>query len=306
MRVFGRVLKVVLRSEEARREITFESKESNLKIVVSGAKYLSGQQDEFTVDIYNLDYVVITSLIAQKYTSIQVFAGYQENVFRVFSGQVIYIANSLENRSTRVCRLICINNLSGLYQNKLNLTLKSGINMYSALEYIMMRAGINNASLSPRFREEVIPEIVNAVGSPANVLDTISKQQGISISGDSSDSSSVVTLWDRLGSEKIYKLTPQNGGIINGYPTLTKNGLTLTALPVANFKPGDCIVIDNKFIDMSIDNVDQAVSENVGFYLDPEGRYKITQLVYNLSTTDQNFTVKITAKTMNYFENLVK
>lgn len=279
----------------------------NLIIEISGHKYLSSLKDEFVIDIFNLTYSEVAKLLLYKYDQVEVFAGYKSSgVHKIFDGKILYISNERESRETSIVHIICVSKLLGLYNSKLNLTMNSGINMYAALDFICKRAGIPNSNISEEFKRQFLTSITNVKGSLASYLDTFTTNA--TTYGVQSDSSngSIVSIWDLKRSDaRLINIKLESGMIIKGYPTLTTDGIRFSSLPVFNYMPGDTLLLDNRLIDMSITNVEQATESQLGLYLDANNKYVIYELTYNLTNGGGAFDVKILSKSKSLLLNVI-
>ena len=128
----------------------------DLSLDIKINKYLGSVKDNATIRISNLTYYEIVTLIEGKFTDVEIKAGYKEiGSHTVFKGGVIYISNSLGDRKTNTAIILCASNLVAKYQQKnLNLSIHSGVNIYSAIKTICKHAGIRNTNISTQFKKE--------------------------------------------------------------------------------------------------------------------------------------------------------
>jgi len=307
MKVWKRKLIVKFKSSLSKKIMSFgENEKSNLLIEIKGSKYLSSLKDEFVIDIFNLTYAEIAKLISLKYDDIEIFAGYETiGIRKIFSGKVIYISNERESRETNIVHVICVSKLLGIYNSRLNLTLNSGINMYAALNFIIKRGGVKNSNVSEEFKRKFVTDVMSAKGKVSSILDTFTNNSNsYTVQADASQES-IVSIWDLKRSDaRIVEIKPENGMLINGFPTLTTDGVMLQSLPVFNFMPGDTLIIDNRLIDMSINSVSQATSSQLGTYLDKNNKYVLYQINYSLSNQDGDFKLILKSKAKSILMNI--
>lgn len=313
-KIWERQLIVKLKSKMNKTMMQFghNTDDRNLIINVNGNKYLSSLKDEFVVDIFNLTYGEIAKIIVYKYDEIEILAGYKSSgVHKIFEGKILDVSMDRESRETNVVHVICVSKLLGLYNSRLNLSLNSGVNMYAALDFILKRAGIQGSNISEEFKRQFITDTLSAKGTASSFLDVFTKNStSFAVQADSSNGA-IVSIWDMKRTDsRVVHIRPENGLLIRGYPTLTSDGVRLTALPIFNFMPGDTLVIDNRLIDISISTVQEATQTQLGFYLDKNNQYLLVELNYNLSNADGEFEVKMKAKAksmlMNMFGGVVR
>lgn len=300
MKAWMRLLKVTLTSEEMCKQITFGDREDNqLAINIIGYKYLSTLKDNFSIEINNLTYNEITYLLAGKFNLCKIEVGYRDLGYHtIFDGGILYISNKMNSdRTSNTVYIICASKLIAQYNNKkLNLSLRSGINMYSALKFICEQAGVNNCRISDEFRTKIINETLNTSSNLSTIIENITSSSDTYFStSDSSEGGSIINIGDSYReNERVIKLNEDNILLVNGYPKLSTNGLTITTLPTFNFIPSDVIVIDNSLLDISLTSYDEVKSTpNIGAYLDSDSKYFITQVSYSLSNRDDEFTCEL-------------
>ena len=312
--IFGRVLRVVFYSNETGDKIQYstEDESRSLVIEISGTKYLSLMKDEFVIDIYNLTYSEVLRLIKLKYDSVEIYAGYQTaSVSRIFKGKVFYISMGRESRETSIAHIICVSEMVGVYNSKLNLSLNSGINMYAAVNYALRKSGVRDINLSEQLKRRYLQELDVHKGSSTNIIqDLLSSYSRFSSQVDSSSNASV-SIWDLKRSDRRkIRINTKNGMVINGPPTLTTDGLRFESLPVLNYMPGDILLIDNSIILMTITSLQEAQTTNLGLYLSKMneeglGEYLLYKIDYSLSNRDGDFKVTLLAKTASLLEGLL-
>lgn len=312
--IFGRVLRVVFYSSETGDKIQYstEDESRSLVIEVTGTKHLSLMKDEFVIDIYNLTYSEVLRLIKLKYDSVEIYAGYQTtSVSRIFKGKVFYISMGRESRETSITHIICVSEMVGVYNSKLNLSLNSGINMYAAVNYALRKSGVRDINLSEQLKRRYLQELDVHKGSSTNIIqDLLSSYSRFSSQADSSSNTSV-SIWDLKRSDRRkIRINTKNGMVINGPPTLTTDGLRFESLPVLNYMPGDILLIDNSIILMTITSLQEAQTTNLGLYLSKMneeglGEYLLYKIDYSLSNRDGDFKVTLLAKTASLLDGLL-
>lgn len=305
-----RILTVTFTSNKLKKKLVFgenylQNKE-DLSIEVSGYKYMSTLKDSCTIKIKNLSYLEIVQLIKGEYYDVEVKAGYRSTGAQtVFKGGVLYISNSLGDRKTTTAIILCASNLVAKYgQSRLNLSLNSGINMYSALNFICRRAGIPNTNISTQFKKQFITEIANINDTAASWIDKLSDSNQNYITNSDEITNGFVSIYDASKSNaRIIKLNSNNIQLIGGYPKLNKDGLSITITPLLSLMCGDVIKIDNSLIDISVTN-NTEVSKNYGYYLDEDGLYTVYQIEYQLQNRGENFYYNIIGKSRSLISNI--
>lgn len=313
IKAWMRDLEVILTSATLKNSITFggnwKKGKEDASIIVTGNKYLSSLKDEFTVKISNLTYAEIINLTAGQYFTIEIKAGYRtssttSNANSIFKGEVMYISNELNSNKTHTVIILCASKLIAKYgQTRMNLSLNSGINMYSALSFIAKRAGMSNVHIDESLRQRIIRETSSVSSTAQSWLQVFTSKNNFVANTDLT-SGSVLTVINPYKTNNRVITLDSNKIILSGdYPKLTTDGLTLDCMPTFNFMPADVIQLDNSIIDISATSKSDVYS-NVALWLDNNGKYMIYELNYNLSNRGQNYIVTIKAKSRSLYTKI--
>jgi len=304
-----RILSIKLISKKFKTSLTFGDNWKkggiDLNIYVNGTKYLSPMKDECVVTITNLTYKELITLINGEFYEIEIYTGYRNaNEFIIFKGGVLYISNELGDRKSNDVKILCSNLLVAKYgQSKMNISLNSGINMYGALKFITQRAGIKNGYIDEKFKRFTLKESEAQTQNITSWLDTLGRTQGFVMNGDSSLGSDVSIWSPYISNRRVIKLRDDNIILTGGYPTLSSEGLNLAVMPTINLCPGDTIILDNSIIDIGTDSRDEAM-KNLGQFLDRDGKYVITEIEFELSNRDADFSYKIKARAKSLWNRI--
>lgn len=312
IKAWMRQLEVILTSTKIKQKITFGNNWKkglyDLDIKVEGTKYLSSLKDRFTVTISNLTYKEIVNLISGEYYDIEIKAGYRSSECKsIFKGGVLYISNIMNDRQTNRVVILCASNAVAKFgQKRMNLSMKSGINMYSAISYICKKAGMNssNVYIDNEFKNRVLTENEIAENNITTWVDLLCDKKGWVVNSDSILGSNI-SIWDpyRKDRRKII-LDNSNIILIGGYPTLDSDGLKLTVMPTISFCPGDTIQIDNSIINIGVTSESEAY-KNLGQFMDKDGNYIIYQIDISLSNRSSDFNYSLKCKSKSLWSNLV-
>lgn len=292
-----RILEVILSSDTLKNSKVFgnnwEKGKTDLNISVEGTKYLSPYKDEAVVRITNLTYKEIVELINGKYYNIEIKCGYRpDNKFTIFKGGVLYISNELGDRKSNDVIILCANKLVCKYgQSRMNLSMNSGINMYSGIKFILEKSGVKNSYIDESFKKRILQENEVQNKTITSWLDTLSNNEGLICNADSS-STNDFSLWNPNNNLRVVKFSDDNIILTGGYPTLDSEGLKLAVMPTINIVPGYAVIVDNSIIDIGTTSRDEAY-KNVGQFLDPEGIYVVMELNFSLTNRDSDFSFKM-------------
>ena len=310
MKVWMRTLTVTFTSKALKKSMTFgnnyKEDKPDLNIDVQGYKYMSTLKDACTIRISNLTYNEIVQLIQGQFYDVEVKAGYRSiGEFTIFKGGVLYISNSLGDRKTNTAIILCASDLVAKYgQSRLNLTLNSGINLYSAINFICKRAGVPNTNISTQFKKQFLKDIANVNNTAGSWIDNLCNNNQNYITNTDGGTNSSFSIYDASKSNsRILKLNSNNVEIVGGSPQLTNDGLTFSLMPTLNLMCGDVIQIDNSIISIAVESQEE-VKKNYGYYLDKEGMYTIYQIKYNLQNRGSNFSYNIVAKSRSLISNI--
>lgn len=271
-----------------------------LSVNVTGNKYMSTLKDNCTVKISNLSYVEIVQIIMGQYYNIKVECGYKSSsLMTVFDGGVMYISNLRESVDTNTVTLLCASHLVASYgQRRINLSFNSGINLYSAINFVCKVGGVPNPNISTQFKKRFLDEITNASNqTAAEWVSGQTNKNGSYISSSDCVGNSFMTMFDASKSNsRVIKLNTDTLLLTNGFPRLTSDGLVFSVMPTFAFQCGDTIVMDNAIIQINVDSQSEAM-KNLGGLLDKNGQYMIFEIHYMLQNRGQNFYFEIHAKT---------
>ena len=309
MKAWMRLLTVELTSTLTKQKITFGDKQDDFSIKVNGTKYLSCLKDSCVVTISNLSYTQIVQLTYYKFTQIEVKAGYRTTgSVSIFKGYILSISPKQQSKIENEVYLLCTSKMLGLYNDRLiNLSLNSGINMYSALSFIGKYAGIPHSNISESFKNKVITRCINTSGGAASIIEQLVNQGQTYVAQTDNTLDSIITIWDVYRTDKrVMELRKDNIIINHGYPTLSSEGLTLYVLPTFNFMPGDVIKIDNAIIDISTSSIEEVKSTpSKAVYMDEFGEYMIYQVEYSFENRGETFELKLTCKKKDLLKGVV-
>lgn len=286
MKAWMRELQVKL--SNGKQVITFTDP---LNIEVEGSKYMSALKDSCVVTISNITYSEIVTIINGKFYEVEVLFGYKSagNIKTIFKGGLVYISNKLGNHKDNQVILICASQLIARFgQAKLNLTINSGINIYSALNLVSKMSGIRNANISKQLQKTIL-DSAKSDSSITSWLNRLTDEDSSMILSTDSSYGNVFSIYDAdWQNGNIFPLTRDNIQLTGGYPRMNANGATINILPTFNFQPGDIVKIDNSLFDISVSSLDEAQSSMKGLYLDPDQTYMVFQVDYSLGnrTTD--------------------
>lgn len=272
---------------------------ADLSISISGNKYMSTLKDNCTIKISNLTYVQIIQIISGEFYNVKVEAGYRtSSVTTLFEGGVMYISNLRESVETNTVTILCASHLVARFgQRRINLSFNSGINLYSAINFVCKVGGVPNPNISTQFKKKFAEDIINANASAASWVDILTKQNGSYIASSDCIGNSFMTLFDASKSNaRVIKLNEDNLILTNGFPRMTTEGLVFSMMPTFAFQCGDTIVMDNSLIQINVQSQSDA-TKNWGGLLDENGQYMIYEIHYQLENRGQNFFLEINAKT---------
>lgn len=307
VKAWMRILRITLTTKSPgqngkNKQLVFEENESGvgLAISVNGNKYMSTLKDNCTVKISNLTYVEIVQIITGQFYNIKIECGYKSSgVQTIFEGGVMYISNLRESVDTNTVTILCASHLVVSYgQRRINLSFNSGINMYSAINFVCKVGGVPNPNISTQFKKQFLEGIENAHNqTAAEWVNDQTTKNGSYISSSDCIGNSFMTLFDANKSNaRVIKLNKDTLLLTNGFPRMTADGLVFSVMPTFAFQCGDTIVMDNSLIQINVTSQSEA-TKNLGGLLDENGQYMIYEMHYQLENRGQNFFLEIYAKT---------
>jgi len=300
-----RVLHVTLISNKLGRSMTIgANKIMNPTITVEGHKYLSPLKDTCTIQIANLTYGEMVQIIDGQYFDAYVRCGYVNSVeMTIFKGGVLYITNDNDDAETNIVTILCASQVvARLSQSRLNLSLNSGINLYSAIKFLCDTSGIKNAHIDDALRATYLSDIISANDNTAGWLERLTTQFDGTYASTASLGGEDVSVMDVFKSKpRVIKLNERTISIAGGKPKLSSDGLKLEVMPTFEFVPGDVIQIDNSIINMS----NATAYTNLGVQLDQDGQYMIFEINYRLENRGSSFMLELLCKARQLFKTFI-
>lgn len=303
-----RRIRIELTSQKYNEKLIFgDNEDDNLTIKINGTKYNAPNKDCGVVTINNLSYETMIKLIEGEYYKIKISAGYKNNISTIFTGGVAFISHKIHSTHDTECYIAYNSDLVASFsQWRMQFSLNSSINLYSALYAVSANAGFGNIHLDSSLKEKFLNEAKTYYSDAATILDAVAYQTdkfgSFTWSTDNSDGN-IIDVTTTTGKRyiNIDSTTIPIGG---GNPTVTSEGLKISLLPVFNFKVGDIIIVENRLIDVSVNtpNVYSGNTFNTN-YLDSKGQYMILELNYNFENRGSNFIYNIKARSV---ENVIK
>ncbi len=297
-----RLLSVKLSSTKFKKQMVFGENHlggnPDLNIVVSGNKYMSALKDACTIKISNLTYAEVVQIINGEFYDVEITCGYKTTGgFTIFKGGVLYISNAIEDNKTNTIIILCGSNLvARFHQRRLNLSLNSGINVYSALKYVCRLSGIQEATISSQLKKVLLNEMTTCKGTAASIFDAFAQtNENLIINSDASLFGEFSIFDATRSNARVIRLEQSTIELSGGYPQLTTDGLRVTLLPTFGFMCGDVIKIDNSIIQIPVQSQSE-IQKNYGYFIDEEGKYMIFEIAYNLCNRSAQFSMELTCK----------
>lgn len=293
-------------SKKIKKSISFGTDEVNLAMSISGHKFMSSLKDDCTIRITNLTYSKIIELIAGEYYDVEIFAGYRHgNMPKIFKGSVLYISDELQTDRSHVAIIICTSTMVAQFsQKRINLSLNSGINMYTALKFICDRAQITNANINTSLKQKILTEVSQINSGVPNFINTLTDQNDTFVVNTDETEGNSFSIYDYTYNQRIFTVTQDMIDFTGGPPRLTSSGLNLSLMPTINLKCGDVIRIDNALLNISANTKEEAL-KYYGNYLDKDGKYMIYEIDYDLENRGSSFSLNLSCKSLSIFSNLI-
>ena len=307
MRAWYRILEVILTSQKVRRNMIFGAgTDENLNISVSGSKFPSTLKDACTINITNITYDKIIEIIGNEYYDVEVRAGYRDgSVQTYFKGAVLYVSNERTSQIENTLILLCSSRLVARYgQSRINLTLNSGINMYSAINYICKLYGLPNSNVSQSLKNDILGNLQNINTNAAQFFEKLGKANETYLVNADESLNSLFTITKTTDNKRAIVLNNDSILYSGGYPRITKDGVNLTILPIYNFCPGDYIKIDNGILRTDVSDSSD-ISKNAAYYMDTNGEYMVFQIDYTFENRDSNFGLTLHARSRKFIRNII-
>lgn len=261
-RLLNRYLKLVFTRSDGKSNYHLTLTSDEIYFTVKVNKYMSHLKDEIVIEIWNLSSEYQTLL--KQYDTVSVYAGremwYDENrkekkqwIQHLVAVQtVLSQTNDKSNLSSLKTILVCSSRFRS--RNIKPITLKNGISLWNAINFIVKRASLKsdvNVELKNRVLQK--PLSIQNISSAINNL--IRDYPFIKIKNDSDGIYDIV--FDYVNNRKSRSniiISPQNRTLIKDWVSIDANGdITFTSLPnIISFKVGDGISVNSQYINSYI------------------------------------------------------
>lgn len=283
--------------------------DDSLAIEVTGTKTLASVGDTASIVIYNLPMLDSLKLVQQGYTkNVRIYCGYYNtNKIKIFDGGVTYTEEGKNDKNTSILKIECANRLiSDKFQTKISLPLNSGLNMYRAIEEVEAAFGISGQiEIDDCLNEDSLKGDLSRYdtlrGWLEAVIESSSLDRNYALSTSSKSALSKIMGYKKIGSGDTYVINTRDVNL-QGFPTVSYEGLKIVLSPIYDMSPGDIISIDNT-IQATISTLNSANTGYLGnaVYFDKDGLYNIRQMTYNLSNRSDEFNVEVLAMSKTNF-----
>lgn len=287
-----------------------------LSIKIDGYKKISSGANYGTITISNLSYEDIIQIIDGEYYKIEIWAGYYMGSFYCYySGSVVFVSQKITSRKDYTAYITFGNEyIANWTRQRLNFNLNSGINFYAAYEQVLRLSNIKNYSISNSLRKEILPKFTQGWNTPQSFVKMMEEMNNdVFLTNESNGWGEVINIFT-INDKPRYLIGNDNIVLLHGNPTLDKNGLKISILPVYNFNVGDIIVVDNRLIDVSESTVKDNKTAFKSMYLDTSystaqndlryyGAYMIREINFKFENRDRTFQCDIMAKALSLREN---
>lgn len=309
MNAWMRKLYIRLTSNQLKKsvEIGNDVNNNNLSITISVNKYMSSLKDDAVVKIKNMTQSELTQIIMGQFFDIEIYCGYEKgNVSCIFKGGVLHLNNKLNADRTSTLIILCASNMIAKFgQRRLNLTLNSGINLYSATKFILKMGGIPNSNVSTQLKKKFLEQTTNINQTVPQYLDELCNKDKMLIQNTDDILNNNYSLFDASKSNnRVIELSNDVISLTKGYPRLTSEGLDLTLLPTFSFMCGDTIKIDNAILDVAASSRNE-VSKNYAAYINKKGWYMIFEMHYELQNRGSEFSLELQCKNREFISSYI-
>ena len=307
IRPWKRIIQLTFTSKLLNKKlvITNDSSGDELDIDIKGSKFISALKDKCLIQIFNLTYKEILEIIVGQFYEVEVKAGYQNlGIQTFFKGSVLDISQTFSDITTTCCNIICASSLvARLGQSRINLSLSSGINMYSALKYVCDKVGINSR-ISPELANQIATKAISDSQKGASVLSQIIDSNNLLVNTDESIAEGI-NIWNSLKTNNRVLNLDSKSIVLDSFPVVDKDGLSFECMPIFNFSPGDIIKFDNSLINLGVTSAEQ-VYEVHQAYMDPDGLYMVYQVEYSFANRTDTFGLRILAKAKSLVNSFIE
>lgn len=296
------------------------------KVSVGGNYFIGIQQDNFTIQLHNINYAFVAGLLAKGFRHIIVqIEHFDINgklvIERVFSGEIRVINMGRSSAVEREIEFVCLKRVSDLMANMVvPLTMHSSANGWaiwdafeelqnniylyyngqniafdSEIKNILQNIYIPNQAYS--VQKSPINIVEDLVGFANNYLPINSGVEWLDFKLDTNgDEKGIINLFSsRHNGIEILSIGP-NTGLLDA-PTISDTGLSFNHVYNSKLVPGRIIKLDNSLV--------TTMGGNTAFIWgwDPNGQYVITEVRCSLTNYPNRFTISCKARPYSKYQN---
>lgn len=292
------------------------------KITVSGSKFIGIQQDNFTVQLNNINYALLANALTKGYRYINISIEQKgESPTRVFTGEIRLVNVGKSSAIEREVEFVCLTRVSDMLANLVvPITMASSINGWSvweALEQLDSSVGYaygSGVSFDPSLRETLDSIIIydqaySAQKSPVGIVEDLislanehrlpggkSAWFDYKLSGTDEFGGGVISIFDQTtGLQGALEIGPETG--LLDAPTISDLEISFNHIYVESLVPGRVVKLNNAWI--------STMGNDSAFVWawDPNHLYVITEARYSLSNYPSRFTVSVRARSYSKYRN---
>lgn len=275
---------------------------------------------QMVLSITNLSAYIRLHLLNAKYNKITVEAGYlglgwrtgqpidESDLSIIFKGSILWMGTQVEARKNITTQFVCISGTTEsleAYSGLMAMNYQAGYNLYQLIHEVYVNASNPDIklNLSENDANKLLETTTGAI--KPHELGSILKNFSIDMTydwegTDTCDLDDYINLnsSDSVPEEDAIHNINENTGLIDMPSLQGERTIKFKMLFNSNIKIFDYIKLNNYDIqlpmveDASGDSLSKA---NSGYYLDPDGIYRINRLDYSLSTRGSDFFIEVTA-----------
>lgn len=268
---------------------------SDLRFSFNVELSLVGYPNMANIQVYNLS-KDSRNKIKEEFTKIFLYAGYENNVPLIFSGNIVNITHEKKGPDW-ISTLFCGDSLKSINESTISKTLPPGATTENILDELVgqmqgITKGVTEGLKDCLTKKRSLLRGLVLSGNVKDWLDKLSKNCGFDYSINN-DILETVTKDKPLNDEPVVIISQENGMI--GSPELTEVGVNVKSLLIPQLKLGRRIEIKSISTKINIGNLlFRKVPPTLG-----EGTYRADKIIHNGDTRDNNWLTEISARNFN-------
>lgn len=311
---------VVMLSNKRTETVAFE----DVKVSISGSKYIGIQQDNFTVKLNNIDYAYMADLLTKGYLNIAVVIREEgKHDTLAFRGEIRMVNVGKPSAIEREMEFVCLTRASDLLANmvvpltmyssfngwtikealsnlqkSIELNYGETVNLVSKLDPEISKMRISEDYASRKSPVEIIEDLVSIANRNTSIDPKSANWFDFKIEDDQNGPGGLFSIFSDKNTPQVLHISPETGML--DAPSISDLEISFSHVYHPDLVPGRVVRLDNKWVST------MGASSAFVWAWDPEHLYLITEARYSFDTYPSKFTVSCKARSYTKYSRFTE